>query len=134
MLFRSPDDIAHLVEHFLAANRAAGLGRVERLTAAALRRLRAHPWPGNVRQLEAVLKSACLFADGAVLDVADLDTVLIDDGASAPPTDHRSGTLEEIISRAIRDRVDAMAGNKRKAAESLGIDRSTIYARLKDDA
>jgi transcriptional regulator with GAF, ATPase, and Fis domain len=133
-LRQRPDDIALLVEHFLAANRAAGLGQVERLTPAALRRLRGYPWPGNVRQLETVLKSACLFANGPLLDLGDLDAVLPDAPSGPARAVHDGGTLDEIITRAIQARVATLGGNKRKAAESLGIDRSTIYARLKDDA
>ena len=77
------DDIPLLVEHFLSENRKLGIGRVERLTPAALRRLREFAWPGNIRQLETVLKSAGLFAAGAVIDVADLEPLLAELAAFA---------------------------------------------------
>lgn len=131
------EDIPMLVEHFLAENRAAGVGRVERIAPAALQKLRQYPWPGNVRQLEMMLKSACLFADGAVLQLADVEP-LLHKGKSpdvheneAEPDWLMTATLDDVITRVVQGRVDALAGNKRRAAESLGIDRGTLYNRLK---
>jgi serine/threonine-protein kinase PknK len=137
------EDLPLLVEHFLAENRKAHVGQVERVSAAALSRLRQHPWPGNVRQLETLLKSACLFANGTTLDVADVEPLLTRERATpteAPnPQDPgvlphgwlMTASLEEIESAVIRARVAALGGNKRQAAESLGIDRSTLYNRLR---
>ncbi len=131
------DDIPLLVEHFLSENRKLGIGQVERLTPAALRRLREFAWPGNIRQLETVLKSAGLFASGAVIDVADLEPLLTRDkpaesGSGKTESWWKAAPLEEIIRRAVAERVELLGGNKRRAAESLGIDRTTLYARLRD--
>ena len=130
------EDIALLAEYFLSENRKSGIGQVERLTPGALRRLREFSWPGNVRQLETVLKSASLFASRDVLDVPDLEGLL---GRERQSETHATGPwwreapLEDIVRRAVRERVQSLGGNKRKAAESLGIDRTTLYARLKGD-
>jgi DNA-binding NtrC family response regulator len=137
-LRRRADDIPMLVEHFLAENRKAGVGRVERVAPAALARLREAPWPGNVRQLETVLKSACLFAVGDVLQAADVEPLLQREKAVDPrgeggdaPDWLANAPLEEVITRVIEARVVTCGGNKRKAAETLGIDRGTLYNRLK---
>ena len=44
-----------------------------------------------------------------------------------------AATLDEIIRRAVAERVEATGGNKRRAAETLGIDRTTLYARLRSN-
>ena len=130
------DDVPLLVEYFLSENRKLKIGRAERLTPGALRRLRDFAWPGNVRQLETVLKSAGLFASGDVIDVADLEPLLTRDkpaeGASGKREDWwKNAPLDEIVRRAVAERVELAGGNKRRAAESLGIDRTTLYARLR---
>ncbi len=130
------DDIPLLVEHFLTENRKLGIGQVERLTPGALRRLREFSWPGNVRQLETVLKSAGLFASGDVIDVADVEPLLTRDKPQEAGNGKSEGwwktaPLDEIIRRAVAERVELSGGNKRRAAESLGIDRTTLYARLR---
>jgi transcriptional regulator with GAF, ATPase, and Fis domain/tetratricopeptide (TPR) repeat protein len=134
------EDIPLLVEYFLSENRKLGIGRAERLTPGALRKLREFAWPGNVRQLETVLKSAGLFASGDAIDVVDLEPLLSRDkpaegGAKrdgvAASEWWKSAPLEEIVRRAVAERVELAGGNKRRAAESLGIDRTTLYARLR---
>ena len=130
------DDIPLLAEYFVSENRKMGIGQIERLTPAALRRLREFSWPGNVRQLETVLKSAGLFASGDVIDVADLEPLLTrekstDAGAAKTEGWWKTAQLEEIIRRAVTERLELLGGNKRRAAESLGIDRTTLYARLR---
>jgi len=138
-LRQRPEDLPPLIEHFLTENRKIGLGRVERVSPAALRKLRQFGWPGNVRQLETVLKSACLFAEGAVLEPSDFEQILrgrdgdsVQPNASAGPQSWwDTATFAEIEQRLLQARVANFGGNKRKAAESLGIDRSTIYNRLR---
>jgi transcriptional regulator with GAF, ATPase, and Fis domain len=146
-------DLELLADHFLAANRAAGIGAVRSITKGALRRMRAYPWPGNVRELETFLKSACLFAEGEVLDVADVAPLLERAlghaaqrqggapasaaaalaGAGAAPAGRWSaeGSLAEVERAVVLARLQALGGNKRAAAESLGIDRSTLYHKLR---
>ncbi len=132
-------DLELLCDHFLQRNRDAGLGRVRRITKGAMQRMRAYAWPGNVRELETFLKSACLFAEGDTLDVPDVEPVLEratgtamrrtggEVEASAAP----EGTLADIERAAILARLGRLQGNKRQAAESLGIDRSTLYHKLR---
>lgn len=137
------EDLPLLVEHFLRENRRAGLGKVERLTPRALQLLAQYPFPGNVRQLETILKSACVFAEQEVLDAGDLAAVLPRDldarkpdalaaGATAQSALLTTqGTLFAVEGAVIRERLAQFGGNKRKTAESLGIDRGTLYNRLR---
>jgi transcriptional regulator with GAF, ATPase, and Fis domain len=134
------EDLPLLCDHFLHENRKSGVGRIERVGRDALQLLRAYRWPGNVRQLETLLKSACLFADGTVLQAADVGPLLEREravesttiGATMPGQEWLAqATLDVIVARIIKDRIAAHGGNKRRAAQTLGVDRGTLYARLK---
>jgi transcriptional regulator with GAF, ATPase, and Fis domain len=130
------EDLPLLAAHFLELNRAAGIGTATRLTRAALRLMERHPWPGNIRELETVLKSACVFADGEAIDASDLQPLLERNAATRDPhadpgLELGAGSLDDIITRAIAARVEACDGNKSRAARSLGIDRGTLYNRLR---
>ena len=136
------DDLPLLIESFLASNRKAGLGQVDRVSPGALARLRLYGWPGNIRQLETVLKSACLFTEGHVLQASDVEPLLAREPGNEPPPRRAAesgasepwlatATLAEIESEVIRSRLAGLDGNKRRAAESLGIDRGTLYNKLR---
>ncbi len=134
------EDIPLLVEYFIGENRAARVGSVVRVSKSAMGRLVQFAWPGNVRQLETVLKAACLFADGQVLELSDVDPLLSRERAdlatpseaSAPGAWWDSASLPEIEERLISSRLERFAGNKKRAAESLGIDRGTLYNKLRE--
>ncbi|MBM4345582.1 MAG: sigma 54-interacting transcriptional regulator, partial [Deltaproteobacteria bacterium] len=136
-----PTDIAALVEQFIAENRKQRIGEVTAVSPAALARLCQAPWPGNVRQLETLLKSACLFAHGAMIEVADIEPLLIRERmpAAAQSGERRAlldasfdGTrLDDLATQVVVRRVQIHGGNKRKAAETLGIDRGTLYRHLR---
>lgn len=74
------DDIPHLVEHFLAKHKVATGTTVESVSAAAMDRLQAHDWPGNIRDLEHTLQEAFLRSRGRALDPAIVDLVLGQEG------------------------------------------------------
>jgi transcriptional regulator with GAF, ATPase, and Fis domain len=67
-----PEDLPLLCEHLLAQIASQHLGRKLRLSRAAFARIAAHPLPGNVRQLEHMLLSAAMMAEGACIEVCDL--------------------------------------------------------------
>jgi DNA-binding NtrC family response regulator len=129
-----PDDIPVLVGHFLQKNQKAGLGHVRGITPAAMALLKRHDWPGNIRQLEMVLKNVSLFCDAEELDVIDFqsfpDITRGDASRSGLPT--LSGrSLADIERAAIIQALQDNRGNKKKSAEMLGIDRRTLYNKLK---
>ncbi|HXO22325.1 MAG TPA: sigma-54 dependent transcriptional regulator [Thermoanaerobaculia bacterium] len=95
------------------------------LSAGAERALCAHPWPGNVRELRNVLERAVLFADGSVLEAQDLFPVA---APAAPPT---LRTLAEAEAQHIGDVLREAGGNVERAAEILGLSRSSLYERLR---
>ncbi len=113
---------------------------VKEIEPAALRFLQSLPWPGNVRQLQHAIERAAIFCDGDAIRVADfemageargayhLDTVRV---ATAAP---RDGSMKEVKDRMeadlIVDYLQRFHGNKKKAAEALGISRSYLYKRL----
>jgi transcriptional regulator with AAA-type ATPase domain len=116
-----PEDVGALATHFLEQI-CAELGPRE-LSAEALRRLQAHDWPGNARELRNVLCAAAANSGGCI-EVADVECALLrlGDGLSArtPPGDTCRLTVAQY------------GGNKTAAARALGIPRSTLRDRLRD--
>jgi transcriptional regulator with PAS, ATPase and Fis domain len=89
-----------------------------------------YPWRGNVRELENVLGSACMMAEGATIDVVDLPQQLRE---RMPRTSVGEGCglpLGEMERRYAREILDKVGGNKQRAAEILRISRTTLYRLL----
>jgi two-component system response regulator HydG len=94
-----------------------------------------YAWPGNVRELANVMERAVALARSETLGVADLpDKVARADRAhvlAASRDPDELVTLEEMERRYVLEVLGACGGHRARAAEVLGIDRKTLYARLK---
>ena len=109
---------------------AADLGRsVPKLTPAAEQRLLASDWRGNVRELANALERAAILADGSLIDAAHIWLDEPSPSSRAAPQGIRP--LAELEHDAILAALDHVGGNRRKAAELLGIGERTLYDKLK---
>lgn len=122
-----PDDVPLLVEAFLARfPRTDGARAI--VTPRAMAKLAACPWPGNVRELEHLIERLVLTSPGRTIDAEDLPGDLQPHAASLPPRAFEDlPTLDELEKRYLQHVVTALKGNKKRAAEALGIDRRTLY-------
>ena len=119
------EDIVGLARHFLARfAREYGLPE-PRLTPAAERALRMHPWTGNVRELRNVLERAVLLCDRVEMDAADLalDTASTRRQEGGLPF---PATIAEITRAAAEEMLRLCDGNKSEAARRLGISRPRL--------
>jgi DNA-binding NtrC family response regulator len=129
-----PDDIPLLSEFFLERFRARHKRSVAGLQPETLRVLMRHGWPGNVRELEHVIERAVIVAEGAQIAVNDLPPAVrgierqTASSAFAIPPHH---TWAEIEKLAILQTLEHTRGNKRKAAQILGVYRPTLYSKLR---
>jgi DNA-binding NtrC family response regulator len=137
-----PGDIGPLARHFAeqAALRAER-GRVT-LTDAALAHLSAQAWPGNVRELENTIERAVILAApvdhrgaaGDVLDVADVAGPRAAGATGAQLatfTGDHVPTLDELERAHILRVLELCEGQKTKAAQLLGINRTTLWKKLR---
>ncbi len=125
-----PADIEVLIEHFLA-EAARKLGQpAKRLTPEARTLLLRYPWPGNVRQLRNVLERASVMAVGDAIQPPDLPAEVAAQSATVT-IDTPMATLATVEKTHILRVLERCAGNKKQAADILAIDRSTLYAKLK---
>jgi len=139
-------DIPALTRHFLKRiGEQPGL-RPMGITGDALQLLAAFDWPGNVRQLQAVLFRAAVFCDGDALtadDFPQLRELVGDHEASASSMRESAGVqlytddgnlrpLEEIEADVIRLAIGHYRGRMTEVARRLGIGRSTLYRKLSD--
>jgi len=125
-----PDDIAPLAEHFrLEYAVADGPGR-EGFTREAAEAMRAHAWPGNVRELRLRVHRALRVAQGAKLTPHDvfIDTVPEEHAAVYEPL----ATLAERERQHITRVLEHCGGDTLRAAQVLGIARSTIYKKISE--
>ena len=128
------EDIPLLVQFFLKKYTASYGKNISGLTRRAQTVLLQHPWPGNVRELENVISSACITAMGDFIDITDLPEHLQHRNASAAESDDwRPLSLEEVRKLHIQRVLDMCQGNRLRAAQILGIGRTSLYRYLKRD-
>jgi len=119
-------DIPMLVSYYLKQYNEQ-YGRSTRLLPEALDQMKRYEWPGNVRELKNVLERALTFCDNNVIQPSDLELGMPDDDPAGPP----KGSLDEMEREHIIRTLRETGGNKKKAAEILGIERRTLYNKAK---
>lgn len=132
---RGAADLERLIDHFVERFSRRHQRPIERLTPGAMERLRAHLYPGNIRELENAIESAVVLCDGGVIDAKDLMLSSRSNTArtKAPMEDRSQMTLQEVESAHLRLVLEACDGNQSEAARRLGIGRNTLARKLADD-
>jgi len=128
---RSPD-IPLLSSYFLKIF-SEKHGKTVRLAADAVEAMKRYSWPGNVRELKNMLERAITFNDTGVIQPDELEFDDIDDikavvGAAGGAS---IGSLDQMEKDHIIKVLKETGGNKKKAAEILGIERRTLYNKAK---
>jgi len=122
------EDIPLLERYFVEKFSTQYNKPVSGITRRAQALLARYHWPGNVRELENVLGNACMMVEGNVIDAKDLPTHF----RSAPEQvfDDKLLSMEEVQDRHLLRVLEQVGGDKSRAAEVLGIARSTLYNML----
>jgi DNA-binding NtrC family response regulator len=130
------EDLLMLVQLYLRRFSRELSREVHEVAPDALQRLRDYSWPGNIRELQSVLKQALLQASGTVLLAAFLPSDLPQDShagrSSETLPDIRPGmTLAELERRAIQQCLLQTGGNRQLTAEILGISARTLLRKIR---
>jgi DNA-binding NtrC family response regulator len=104
--------------------------QIRGITRRAQLRMAAYSWPGNVRELENVIGNAAMMTQGSTIDVDDLPELLKVTPSNGNAADEDMLSLEELQNRHLARVLERVGGNKARAAEILGISRTTIYEML----
>jgi len=128
------EDIPLLVQHFLAALAEEEKRPPKTIEPEALRCLVEYDWPGNVRELQHAILRVSAFARGPAITLRDLRSY----GELAPGATSKTerlpaevDTLEELERKQILLALQKAGGNKTRAAELLGINRATLFRKLR---
>ena len=106
----------------------ADLGRdVIGLDDKASERIASYAWPGNLRELNNVMRRATLLAKGKHIGLSELERSMAPSTPTEPLALHDELTEQQRIEAALR----ATGGNKSKAAQLLAVDRKTLYNKMK---
>jgi DNA-binding NtrC family response regulator len=123
-----PEDVPLLVRHFLDEfNRRHGT-LLEPFDEVSLQQLQGRDWPGNIRELRNVVERCAALADGSRLE---LEAVKAQRQADRDDLAEDWPTLAELEARYIDRVLASCGGNKARAAQRLGIDKTTLWRRLK---
>jgi two-component system, NtrC family, response regulator AtoC len=122
------EDIPVLVDHFLAQLQTEMGKPLEGMSPEAVELLMAHDWPGNVRELRNVLERGAVVARGPIITPMDLDLVLPtgDNGKT-----EASDSLRDMERKHIVASLQQHNWNISRTAKALGIDRVTLYNKIK---
>ncbi len=122
------EDLPELARYFL--ERFATLHRrsVHEIADEAIECMQKHPWPGNVSELESVLRDGVLRSEGEMLQSHHL--LLLADTSEPEHSTGRSVRLQDVVEQHVLRVLKDCGGNKLRASEMLGISRSTLYRML----
>jgi DNA-binding NtrC family response regulator len=123
------EDLPLLQRHFVSTFAKDYNKPVNGITRRAQICLARYDWPGNVRELQNAIGNACMMAERNVLDVPDLPEHV----RNSNPRHHQPAdlvSLDELQKKYLLHVLGEVGGNKAKAAEILGISRTTLYDML----
>ncbi len=128
-----PGDIAEIAGESMQAVRQPEGGRAQRLDRRVLAQREEYGWPGNVRELKRVIELAQMRAEGGAIELLHLPPL------GGPAEAMQRGErlverLEYVIQSHVLEVLVRCSGNKVRAAERLGISRSTLYRTLENGA
>ena len=126
------EDLALLVQSFLADFNQRNNKQVSALDPAAMRILEQYNWPGNVRELRNVIERAVILSTGEFVDPKNLPPLVTDSPDVVKPTLSLTPgtTVEEAETRLILMTLEHTRDNKTRAAEILGISLKTLHNKL----
>jgi DNA-binding NtrC family response regulator len=134
-----PEDVPTLAHLFLERFAAKLHRPVSSIDPLAMDMLRAHPWPGNIRELENAIERATLLCDGATLLARDLPPEVQPPTPRAGPTTEPTPLRERIRAATQRIERDAILealrmteGNVTRAARKLGLSRRGLQLKMKE--
>lgn len=126
-----PEDIPLLAQHFLVRFAKRNRKDVRAISREAMEILMMHDWPGNVRELENTIEHAVVLCRGDTIRAEDLPDLIASDAHARKYLTIQLGTpLEEIEQQVIQQTLRMTKGNKRLAAQLLGIATRTIYRKI----
>jgi two-component system response regulator FlrC len=123
-----PSEIIPLAEHILGQVTCRLGKRIVGFSPDAAATLTQYRWPGNIRELQNLVERAAILCQADHIEPAHLNL----SAPSLPAADGAPKTLKDLEREAILKALAASGGNRRKAAEQLGIGLRTLYSRLKE--
>ncbi|MBI1184411.1 response regulator [bacterium] len=131
-------DIEIFAKHFMQKANAQLNRNIKGFSPEAMNKLKQHQWPGNLRELQNVVKRAILMAETDWVELQNLPAELGEEvlhEANTDGFDENTLDLKVLVgrteTRAIRKALNMSNHNKSKTAELLGVDRKTLYNKLK---
>ncbi|MFW6140292.1 MAG: sigma-54-dependent transcriptional regulator [Acidobacteriota bacterium] len=126
------EDIPQLLKHFLRKYNQKLSKNIRGFTNEAKKAIMDYDWPGNIRELENTIERAAVLTRG---NKVGLDDLIYHGIVSSPSMSHSVGgrdkTLQEVEKEYIRSVLKSQHGNKSRTARILGIDRKTLYSKIK---
>ena len=120
-----------LLVHYFIERYSGGDEKVSGVSPEALSRLMTYDWPGNVREVENCVQRALALGAGALIQVKDLPSNLLHQAGGGAQT-QEIATLKEQERRAIVQALETTHGDRLRAAQLLGIGKTTIYRKLRE--
>jgi len=124
-----PEDIPLLTEHFLQKLSRQMSRRFEAVDPDGMALLRAHDWPGNVRELENAIERAMVVGRPPLIRAENLPLAPAAAPAAPPPIGETS--LAAVEKAHVKRILEKNEGNVTRSAKELGIDRVTLYNKIK---
>ncbi len=119
------DDIPLLIQHFIDLYAKDFQRDVKGFDVDAMKKLVAHDWPGNVRELQNLVERSIALADSPVMSLDEITSL-----RSTDTIDSDLPSLEELEKRYIFKLLDRFNDSRDKTAETLGINKSTLWRKL----
>jgi DNA-binding NtrC family response regulator len=128
-------DIPLLAAHFLQKYRNEAIHPVEGISDHTMRILTQYDWPGNVRELENMVRRAVVLCRGKVIEPEDLpaklnpeENTVVADGEALPLKDSMRQWERHLLLEGLK----RTGGNRKEAARQLGINRTTLYNKMRE--
>ncbi|NNJ64747.1 MAG: sigma-54-dependent Fis family transcriptional regulator [Xanthomonadales bacterium] len=131
-LRRRKEDIPALIQHFVKRFADEYDREVSGFDRASIKRLEQYAWPGNVRELRNLVERHVVLADGPSMKIEEIQAE--QNQANGGTLDSDLPSLQELERRYILKVLERLDGNRARAAETLGIDKSTLWRKLQSYA